>query len=372
MILFISQNPYKSTSANIRNLSILEGLILNNEKVDLIFFSYGLRLISINNIEDLKVLKSQSNTTQKKSIKIITFLKKILLNFMSSVFVHGKYFFMSYIPLRKLKLKKKYNLIISSSDPKNIHVLACRIKKYYNIDCAVSQIWGDPFFTDISRKSNIMIKKRIIKEEANIINLADQVYYLSKMTSESQKKIFPQFSEKIKYFYPPFLNKVEYDINNFDKLNLLYLGDYFSSIRNLKNLYTSCLNENIDLTIVGASDINLRSNEKIKIFPRTHFNDLLKFEKSTNINVVVGNLKGNQIPGKLFQCFGSNKPTILVCEPSQYDFFVTEFGHIRKLIICINENQNIINAIKEVSLLTSINGILESNFSSKKITKQLL
>jgi hypothetical protein len=372
MILFIAQSPYASTSANIRNLSIIEGLILNNEKVDLIFFSNGLKIISINNIEDIKILKSSNITKLNSNNKIILFFKILVLKFMSHFLVHQKYFFLNYIPLNNLGIKKKYNLIISSSDPKIIHKLAFRIKKYYNLNSKIFQIWGDPFTTDVSRKLNKILKKSITKEEKNILNLSDRVYYLSKLTLESQTQMFPDFAKKMKYFYPPYLHESIYNINKFKGLKLLYLGDYYSSIRNLKNLYTSCLKENVDLTIVGASDVNLDSTAKIKIFPRTHFNDLLKFEKSTNINIVVGNLKGSQIPGKLFQCFGSNKPTILICEPFQYDFFVKEFSYIKKLIICINENQNIINAINKVLALISINGVLESNFSSKEITKQLL
>ncbi|MDB4566968.1 hypothetical protein N9Z78_03095, partial [Akkermansiaceae bacterium] len=195
----------------------------------------------------------------------------------------------------------------------------------------------------------------------------------SSSTYISYKWITPYLSDMhfvIKF--PPYLNEVNYDVRDFHSAVILYTGDYFSNIRNLAETYKVCLENEIDLNIIGNSNLNLSEKKNIKIRARVSFGELQKYESACNINLVIGNLEGSQIPGKLFQCFGSTKPTILVCESSQYQFFVNEFGHITKLVICLNEYLSILKAIEKAVTLLKVSGILDEGFSSENVVRNLL
>ena len=51
------------------------------------------------------------------------------------------------------------------------------------------QIWGDPFLADITQTNR---NKRLIKnEELRLLQGADWVFYVSKLTLEQQKQLYP-------------------------------------------------------------------------------------------------------------------------------------------------------------------------------------
>ena len=138
---------------------------------------------------------------------------------------------------QKIDIKEKFDIIISSSDPKSSHLIAESLI-YNNPGIAKKwiQYWGDPFASDINKKSylpDFLIKK----EEERIISKSDMVIYVSPFTLEKQKELYPKYASKMVFFPIPYLKKIEYPKTNNVNLVLGYYGDYRKKDRNILPLY---------------------------------------------------------------------------------------------------------------------------------------
>ena len=100
----------------------------------------------------------RSKITIKKGKKNL--LKNFAYKFLSKFKIYD---FRSSLASKKVIIKEKFDLIISSSDPKSSHLIAeSLIKNNPNITNKWIQYWGDPFASDINKKT--LIPNTLIKE----------------------------------------------------------------------------------------------------------------------------------------------------------------------------------------------------------------
>ena len=131
--------------------------------------------------------------------------------------------------------------MISTSDPKTSHLFVKEL-----IKCGLKygkwiQHWGDPLAGDIS-KNNIYPNFYVEKIERRMIESADKVVYVSPFTLEAQEKRYSKERQKLSFVPLPCdeceSENVEYTQS--ELLNIVYLGDYSSHIRDIIPLYTAC------------------------------------------------------------------------------------------------------------------------------------
>ena len=382
-ILYITSTPLEyNSSANMRNVAIIKGLqklgnevtSLSSEVVNNSIYSNDIsEIINVKNRYWLKLGAIQNNITNNINQK--NNLKKVIKNKIYKIYTK----FSIYDPKKTLVskvsknfIKEKFDLIISSSDPKSSHLIAERlIELNPNITKKWIQYWGDPFVGDINKNS--IIPSNVIKrEEKRLIGLCDEVVYVSPFTLEQQQKNYPEYKDKMKFVPIPYIEEKIFTKVSNSKVTLGYFGDYKSSDRNIKPLYDAIIKDNdCYLNICGNSDIKLEVKENVSIRPRQKMNVVEELEKNSDILVCICNKKGTQIPGKIYHYAATNKPILIILDGDKKEELRKYFESFNRYKLCENTEEDIIKAIKDI-----INERVEykplSLLSSEKIAKEFI
>ena len=359
-ILYVVSRPLEiNTSASIRNRATILGFLENGHTVDLFTTepdknhnAYDENLAP----KGIKVKYAHLGGTQNlarvgRKLKILKPIKGIVYKWMNRNEVYDNLKgIINHINDIDLKTEK-YDVIVSSSDPKSSHLFVERLleKENDSFEGRWIQIWGDPFFGDITSKNNKKAEL-IKKEERRLLSKANKVIYVSKLTKEKQKCLYPESADKMIHIAIPYMKKEFYnlrEIGNMTRMKLVYCGDYNSSVRNILPLYNAVNDlENVHLTICGGSDIRLESTEKVTVYGRVSYEKVKQLEKEADVLVHLSNLSGTQIPGKIYQYSGTNKPILFILDGEKQELR-NVFERYNRYVFSNNNVENICSILKE-------------------------
>lgn len=210
-----------------------------------------------------------------------------------------------------------FDLIVSTSDTKTSHVFVQKLIKNGLKYGRWIQHWGDPLNGDITRRN--CYPDRIVQwYERRMIKEADRVVYVSPFTADMQRKAYPDMADKIAFVPLPCIDSEQKTVarkQNKTKLRIAYMGDYSSSIRNILPLYEACkAMPEVELTIAGISDLKLQSTENITVLPRVPHSQAVQIEEQSDVSVSICNLRGTQIPGKLYYSAAMQKHLLVLVD----------------------------------------------------------
>lgn len=380
-ILFVTLRPLESNSSvTISNFGLIKGFLEMNYQVDILmpywnkerdlnyYYNEIAKKINIVRIKG-KTSFEKLNTVQNSHLKskLINVLKKVYYKI--SIFDHTK-FFINYADINTLNYTK-YDIVISTSDPKTSHLFVSKLKEQGLKYKVWIQHWGDPLSLDITRKS-IFPKSYIKRIEEKILDDADKIIYVSPITWIEQKKLFPKQSNKIHFVPLPYYKTVEHNKIKNNRFTIGYFGDYNSKIRNIIPLYEYVSdNKDLNLIVAGNSDLKLQSKENIKIYPRLKQDELGKLESECDLLICICNKSGTQIPGKIYYYAATNKPILIILD-GEYKSEIRKFLSVYKRFhFCDNNMNSIGEKILELSnVLTNEKPCLD--FSPKKIAKKII
>lgn len=242
--------------------------------------------------------------------------------------------------------KEYYDIVISMSDPKTSHVFTAKLLRRVNYGRWI-QHWGDPLLGDITR--NFWWPKWCIKlYEWSIIRKADKVVYVTPFTSQTQKKEHPKISQKISFVPLPADMYQTHTENKSDILRVAYLGDYNPVFRNLKPLYEACLRlQSIQLTIAGYGPKYL-IKPNINILSRISQEKALEIENNADVIFCVCNMRGTQIPGKIFYKTSSDKHVLVAVDGDYRTEMIQYFESYDRFVICDNTPEAIATALSSL------------------------
>lgn len=376
-ILFVSTSPLEySASSNMRNIALLNGLIQNGHKIytltpmaDKNFKMYDDSLCDVK-IEkqyyiDMGIIHSSLSKSNSSKNKI----KSLIYNLLKKIKIYD---FRSDLARKNIVIDEKFDILISSSDPKSSHLVAKKlIKRNPEIAKRWIQYWGDPFYDDVNDKRKF-IKKIIKIEESRLIKMADKVIYVSPFTLENQKNIYNKYKDKM-YFLPiPFNKEIIYNIKKNKKLKLGYFGDYYSRNRNIIPLYNSVKeNKNSELIICGNSNLSLKNDSNINVFDRQQLSIIRKYEKECDVLVCICNIHGSQIPGKIYHYAATNKPILIIIDGELNEKLKIYFESFNRYILCYNNKKSIQDTldilVKSDLKYSPCNELKSSNIASEFI-----
>lgn len=384
-ILFVTLYALETnTSVTKSNYGILKGFLELGYDVTLLMPEMNDELSYYDNSLDLQGLNiiriNTNNVTQKivnNSSKYVG-LKKKFYNFVKNIYKKFKIFDRTKCYLKKakeIKLSDEYfDVVISTSDPKTSHLFVEElIKNGLNYGRWI-QHWGDPLAGDISKR-NVYPNFYIEKIEKKIIWKADKVIYVSPFTLEVQERRYG--SQKHKFHFVPLpcdinsSSSVDYSENKI--LNIVYLGDYSSNIRNIIPLYNACSNLNfVKLIIAGNTDISLENKKNIVILPRIKQSEAKKIEEKADVIVSIGNLSGNQIPGKIYYS-SSSKKHILVTVDGEYKEKMKDYlESYNRFICCDNTTYDISNALYKLKNISYVYYETPEVMIPKNVAKKII
>ncbi|MCM3756321.1 hypothetical protein M3197_02360 [Sporosarcina aquimarina] len=359
-ILYVVSRPLEiNTSASIRNRATIEGLLNLGHDVDLIttefdknHSNYDKSLSNSNlNVRYFKLGGIQEIAKFGRKFKAIQPLKNIAYKVIMLFEIYDNLKGLAnYATKNHMDIMDgKYDLIISSSDPKSSHLFVSRMYENGLVDeTPWIQIWGDPFLSDITRSSK-MLNSRIKKEEKKLLKYANKVIYVSKLTLYDQKQLYSYYASKMVFIPIPYVQKEIYPNSNIceESLTFLYCGDYSTKIRDIKPLYEAIKHSKHKLIICGLSDIILEDTDRIKVYPRVSFKKTKDFERKSDVLVHLSNNKGTQIPGKIYQYSGTNKLILFILD-GKNDVLIKTFNKYNRYVFANNNKVEIFEKVLQI------------------------
>ena len=347
-VLFVTLFPLENnTSVTISNYGILSGLYKLGHDVTILMpyasdtdmpIPYDLSMFRIVRIEGMP-FDQLRNVPVRQSIRFKLRRKyRKMIEFLD--------FTRPYLKSAKNVsiINEHFDLIISTSDPKTSHVFVKKMIKNGLRYTRWIQHWGDPMFGDITR-SNCYPDWVIKLYERSIIKMADKIVYVSPFTADMLRENHSSLSNKISFVPLPCI-EADYTEEMYKKdkstLKLVYLGDYSPSIRNIIPLYEAVKPmKNVELTIAGISSLKLDNTDNITILPRIPQEECLKLEKEADVLVTVCNLRGTQIPGKLYYSAGSQKHMLVILDGDNKEALQEYLESYNRYIVCDNIEESI-------------------------------
>ena len=328
-ILYVVARPLEiNTSASVRNRATILGLLENGHDVEILTtapdskhsaYDKNMGLSDTVPTTYIHLTGVQSLSRFGHRLKLLKSLRHLAYRFLMKHEIYDNLKSMAN-HTRAVSLKTRhYDLIISSSDPKSSHLFVSTLLQqqgsYFHGKWI--QIWGDPFAGDITLKAKNKVGL-IRKEEHRLLLQADKVVYVSELTKIAQQEMYPDCAEKM-FSYPiPYMEEritSTRDLQTAEQIRLVYCGDYVSTTRNIMPLYEAVRQmPNVSLTVCGLSDLHLANCENIRVLPRTSYDKVCRLEDEADILVHLSNLRGSQIPGKIYQYSGTNKPILFILD----------------------------------------------------------
>lgn len=248
------------------------------------------------------------------------------------------------------KSAQVYDLVISNSSPAAGHRLVANLIKAKHLHCKRwIQIWEDPWFHDLYGGHD----ERIREEEHALLREATEVYYVSPLTLEYQKQYYADCAAKMKFVPLPYL---EYDsavtAPHTGAVKFGYFGDYYSKTRNLTPFYDALIQTQNYGMIVGDADIQLSSTNKIQVQGRVTLDKLSEIQKEADVLVHLCNLRGGQIPGKIYHYSATTKPILFILDGTKQEVetLYKIFEPYHRFVFCQNTVQDISRAINTLSV----------------------
>ena len=342
-ILFITSSFEKKGSASVRNIGLVNGLINLGHNIDVLTQKWPDNMIDKSMCEyiDKKVGIYRDNIGiidryfSKKSDSIQGSIQgkigKYLRDLLKQIYFFpdiDKEWIKSY---RKGMPFIEYDLYISSSDTKTSHFIAYELKKKYKKTWFA--YWGDPWKDDMGTR--LMKKSLAAIFERKFINAADANLYTSLPTLNSMKRRYK--SDSNMFFLPRgYLEVVSSKANDEDKvIRFLYPGSIYYGrtisglVDRIKEYNATSVDKRIKLDIYGYCDPGLTEeykDEAIEFHGHTSFKEIGQIiEKSDVLVVLMNDKKSHQIPGKLYDFFGTNREIVAIMpgmNKDVYDFLI--------------------------------------------------
>lgn len=359
-ILYITSVPLEySSSANLRNIALIRGLIQNGHEVSTLStesqkssacYDKSLMQLEVKNryFIELGQLHAKLNSAQKGSLKLKIKGKLYKLYTAFNLYDSRKN---EVSGIDKIDFSsQKFDVIISSSDPKSSHLFAERLLKLHpDIANKWIQYWGDPFTGDINRRS-LVPNFAVLKEEKRLLSLCDKAVYVSPMTAGYIKKKHKEFADKIQFVPVGYSEEKLYPKHESSTLDLCYCGDYYSKDRNVQPLFDAVkqMREQCCLTVAGNSDIALNSDENITVYPRVEKKKVDEIEQNSDVIVCVCNRKGTQIPGKIYHASATNRAILILLDGDCKNEIKSYFSEYDRFVFCENKKDDIVKTLKSM------------------------
>ena len=343
-ILFITFSDITvCSSSNIRNVSLIKGLLDLGHTVDIISYKIANKSALIDEsfapiISKCRIIEiTASLSTEKFSSSLLSSnnntIKRKLYNKLRKVYysletVDSMRKIANEIDISYLDLRE-YDLMISSSNPYSVHILAERIRDhYYDGKIRWIQYWGDALYLDTLTRRPIL-PFRVKEAEKRLISKCDKVVYTNGVVLELQKELFPEYKNKMSFIETPFAFKTE-NTGPF-RYEVGYFGSYSSSVRDINPLYSVLRNSSLQSVIIGNGDQIIESSNNLTVLPRASVNEVIKYEQDTRLLVCICNKlskKGETglIPGKIYHYASTNKPVLVIGATSKVRIFLERYG----------------------------------------------
>lgn len=385
-VLYISDSyTQKGNSAAIRNNALVKGLTALGHTVDVLTVKYPDRSVSqyLQN-GNIKYYELWNWTARDKMAEVAE--KNKAVDFLKA----------QYRKLRRMvifpdlcykwpsKVNSKdysdYDLMISSSDNKSSHFVGLKIKKD-NPALHWLQIWGDPWYEDVSIKG--IDKLRIPYYERKLISMADNIVYISLPTTEYMKKKYAKYSSKICFVPRSYYNEFNYEVPNEPEKHIVYTGSIHASYgRNMEDLIEAIEDYNKKggtrwiIDFYGVIDDMVKesiTSDYVFFHEGVDVSALEPIYKNSNLLLYISNKStSTQIPGKLYDYLGTS--SLVLCLVNNKTDGIARFLNTigEKCYLVENNEEAIKAALSELDSLSGCSFPPCKVYSPEKIAQSII
>ncbi len=311
-----------------------------------------------------KSLKVFLNSALRKKVKKIVSIPDSYLEWRNSAYDNAK----------TIIEKDKPDVIFSILESPSSHLVALKLKKHFPHIKWIG-FWSDPWTLSIDFSKKPFLRRYIEKKMENeIIKNVDKLLFTTSATSELYQRKFGIEDLKCDVVYRGFdLEKYELiksktcstdfeNIINPVKINIIHAGELYSQYRDIEPLLLALKEikqknynvfEKLNIIFMGgmhgySEHLGILAEElNIKITTRKPFDESLALMFNSDFLLLYGNKGGVQIPGKVYDYFGIDKPIIsLIANTS--DPLVKLLDNNPKGPVISNEKAVIIDLIKDI------------------------
>jgi len=290
------------------------------------------------------------------------------LNFLCIPDIYIEWLPFSFIKVLRLAGLKKYDVVISSSEPRTCHLVAYLLKKKVNIPWLAD--FGDPWVYPIPTEKISSFKRYLLYSlENRVIRNAERIT----VASEGIERLYNRtYNVKDKVYnmaqgYDPYIfSKIKVEISR--NFKIVYCGSFYKKLRDPSAFFeaiTEIDRDDIKVEIAGrinefAITIEKNYSKHIKYLGFLNHEDSLKLEKTATILLHLGNASDMQIPGKIYEYFGAQRP-ILCIEGSGGDPSSELVNKYNRGVVVENDKYQIKKAIMKLYDFWT-KGILDNEF----------
>lgn len=315
--------------------------------------------------------------------------------------IPDQYIFWSWKAYRyccKIENDENFDAIISMHEPPSAHLIAYLLKRKFKKLKWISY-WSDPWLGDFSRLSYGRFRKMIeSKLERAVVNISDKLFFTSEQTREEYNNKYGISKNKTKVVYRGYDRELLAKYKNLkpsdmedNAINIVQAGEIYPELRDitpfinalkkmqendpniynnlrihfLGNIYSKQLTEHL-------SDIN-----HLKYYGRVEYDICNSYIFNSDILIVFGNKGSTQIPGKIYDFFGTssyifvilgdendpikdiaaNRDKCILSDNNEDEIYLK----LKKLISKINEKTNLDEAcpIKDFEWTNIINDLYQ-------------
>ena len=244
--------------------------------------------------------------------------------------------------------------ILISHSPSVESVFFCKKIKNKYPAIRYIQYWSDPLALSGILPEQVGIKRLPFKWLENFCySKATEVVYGTKTLMDFQATLFQKHQNKMRYVDWGYIPKGEKPNKKAteQKLNVVYSGNYYSSIRNILPLYNAMdkLDYDICLNVYGLSDLTLKNTKNVYIHERISAEKIQEIEWNADILVALMNTNCIQIPGKTFYNIDINQHILVILDGKYKEQLREYLETFHRFAFCENNEESIKQAILALS-----------------------
>ncbi len=189
-----------------------------------------------------------------------------------------------------------------------------------------------------------------------------------------QKQHFSDCSDKMRFIPLPAFGFANEDPTEFVKDTFGYFGDYYSQPRNLEPFFKEEKKTGVKAFVVGDSDLNLLSDKQIQVRPRITLEELKEYQKKAQTLVHLCNLKGGQIPGKIYHYSITKHPILFILDGTEDEKkqILSFFSKYQRYVFCENNEESIAEAMLKIINRNTAEEEPVTDFYPKNIVVKLI
>ncbi|MHA1251234.1 MAG: hypothetical protein ACTSRP_14690 [Candidatus Helarchaeota archaeon] len=235
--------------------------------------------------------------------------------------------------------KKNPDVILTTAYPYTIHIVGLFLKKLFPNIIWVTD-YGDPWTGNPVNEMNLANWRNYVDYniEKKVLNNADAIFLTTKETINLYEKLFGEKIKEKSYHIPmgfdpddfSSISSIARKPEEIDKIWFVHTGRLYTSARDpkpfiealnkIKNRYND-IEDKISIYLVGEIEkeimdyINDSPCKKLfKFIPWVPVDKSISWMKAADYLLLFGNKGGVQIPGKIYQYIGCNRPIFMIYE----------------------------------------------------------